>query len=261
VVRDYLFQIVLFLAGALIGIIGEIVKESLKKWIARILAMLLIAISLIWVGYELGQPIPTPEIAKEDAPLTDTPTLTVQPSPTNALPLPTPTFTVIPRPTPVPTSTPTYAPVPPTPQPAGIVTQVPVLGSEDDGVIWCTHSDGTHTITYDSGAYSPFPTNDGCDPKGCWKSTVFIYKNSDSDAIFAGSSKGEPQNPDLRIGWDEWLTTEAEVETKTHHAHQELLIELKADDCLTFIAIDRRDAYHWPADNRGKVILNVYSPR
>jgi hypothetical protein len=77
--RDFFFQIVLFLAGALIGIIGQFVGKGSQKWIARILAVLLIVISLIWAGYELG--------ARQAIPLAATPlpTPTSTPSPTSSV--------------------------------------------------------------------------------------------------------------------------------------------------------------------------------
>jgi hypothetical protein len=94
--RDFFFQTVLFLAGALIGIISQILQQRDQKRLALLFAFLLMAASFIWAGYELGinkevQPL----IAKSTS--SDTPTT----SPTaNALksqePLPTETITPLP---------------------------------------------------------------------------------------------------------------------------------------------------------------------
>lgn len=139
------------------------------------------------------------------------------------------------------------------------VARIEIPGSAQDGIAWCTNSNGIHEIRYESGAYSPWPSDDGCDPKGCWKSTIFVYRNSNPDSVFAGSSKGEPQNPVLQIGWDDWRKSLEQVETASRDLEAKH-IELHKNDCLTFIAIDGRDAYHFPSDNRGKVTVTVKLP-
>ena len=52
--RDFLFQIFLFLAGSIIGITAPLLSKRGQKWTAGVLAILLIAISLIWTGYEIA---------------------------------------------------------------------------------------------------------------------------------------------------------------------------------------------------------------
>lgn len=52
--RDFLFQIFLFLLGSIIGITVPLLSKRGQKWTAGVLAILLIAISLIWTGYELA---------------------------------------------------------------------------------------------------------------------------------------------------------------------------------------------------------------
>ena len=52
--REFFFQIVLFLAGAIIGIAVPLLQKPGQKLAAGILAFLLIVTSLLWVGYELG---------------------------------------------------------------------------------------------------------------------------------------------------------------------------------------------------------------
>lgn len=52
--RDLFFQIILFIAGALIGIAVPLFPKTGQKWTAGILAGLLISISFIWIGFEIG---------------------------------------------------------------------------------------------------------------------------------------------------------------------------------------------------------------
>ncbi len=49
----FCFQIVLFLAGAIIGVAVPLAPKRVQKWILAILAVSLIAVSLVWAGYEL----------------------------------------------------------------------------------------------------------------------------------------------------------------------------------------------------------------
>ena len=98
--RDFFFQIVMFLAGAIIGIIVPILDEPIQKRIATILAVILVATSLLWAGYEWGASDPNQVVGVEPPP--DTPTPTLGPTeistskPTNT-PIPstdTPTLTI-----------------------------------------------------------------------------------------------------------------------------------------------------------------------
>ena len=59
-VRDFLFEIILFLASAVLGIIAQILPNHQQKRLAAWLAVLLLIVSLAWVGFNifLGQPQP-----------------------------------------------------------------------------------------------------------------------------------------------------------------------------------------------------------
>lgn len=59
--REYFFQFVLFLAGAVIGIVASLFPNTGKR-LAWILALLLVATSLVWAGYEFGTRGPTPPL-------------------------------------------------------------------------------------------------------------------------------------------------------------------------------------------------------
>lgn len=52
--RDFLFQIVLFIAGAVIGVTVPLLSKRGQKWAVGTFAGLLIGTSLFWIGYELG---------------------------------------------------------------------------------------------------------------------------------------------------------------------------------------------------------------
>lgn len=56
IIREYLFQIVLFLAGALIGVIAALQKEKWNKILAWVLAITLIGTSAIWAYIEINRP-------------------------------------------------------------------------------------------------------------------------------------------------------------------------------------------------------------
>jgi hypothetical protein len=53
-IRDFFFQLVLFFAGAAIGIIAAILPRNRLKWTGGILSACFVITSLIWLGYEFG---------------------------------------------------------------------------------------------------------------------------------------------------------------------------------------------------------------
>ncbi len=63
--RDFLFQFVLLLTGALIGIIGTIATRPQAKKLAWGLAILLIGTSAMWFSYEFGFGLLPNEFAEE----------------------------------------------------------------------------------------------------------------------------------------------------------------------------------------------------
>lgn len=52
---DYFFQIILAVVGAVIGVTVPLLPNDKQKKIAKILAVMLIIIAILWVGYELGK--------------------------------------------------------------------------------------------------------------------------------------------------------------------------------------------------------------
>lgn len=60
--RDYFIQIVLFLTGIVVGVMVPLLPKSSLRWIGIVLSVLLISISSLWIGYELGlgESTPTP---------------------------------------------------------------------------------------------------------------------------------------------------------------------------------------------------------
>lgn len=120
---DFFFQIVLFLAGLVVGIMVPLLPKNHQKRLAGVLAVLLVVTSLIWTGYELGR---RDALASPVAGSSGTvPTIAAQPtempsaSPSR-IPVPTALLsTNIPSPTETssPTTPPTATAEPPTPTP------------------------------------------------------------------------------------------------------------------------------------------------
>jgi basic membrane protein A len=130
--RDFFFQIVLFLVGAVIGIAVPLLEKPIQKRIATILAIVLVSAGLLWAGYEIGareangtvianDPTDTPTATLESSTNTPTPTEpTLTPTPVENSPSPVATSTFTPEP---PTDTPvlptnTYTPEPPVSAPS-----------------------------------------------------------------------------------------------------------------------------------------------
>ncbi len=116
--KDYFIQIVLFLAGAVIGVVVPLLPKTTQKRIAGILAILLIATSLVWGGYVLIGTTPPS-------------TLTATPSSTYTPIAPTSTNTPTPL---MPTRTPT--PIDLTPITAGNADRVKHFRKLGEHVSW-----------------------------------------------------------------------------------------------------------------------------
>lgn len=56
--KDIFFQVVLSLSGAYVGTLVPLLPRKWQFWVVKILGWLLLAILLIWVGYELGTRFP-----------------------------------------------------------------------------------------------------------------------------------------------------------------------------------------------------------
>ena len=52
--RDFLLQIVLFLIGALVGVVAQLIPTSGQRWLSAGLSLILISTAAFWAGYELG---------------------------------------------------------------------------------------------------------------------------------------------------------------------------------------------------------------
>lgn len=128
--RDYFFQIVLFLAGIVAGVVIPLLPNKGQKWVAGVLSVLLIMVALIWVGYELGvREISSPVIVGTTL---DTPTHTPTSNSSADQPIP-PSDTPTATPTPTNTS-PTDTPIPPTDTP-GTSTPIPAIGIGSRAII------------------------------------------------------------------------------------------------------------------------------
>jgi len=142
------------------------------------------------------------------------------------------------------TSTPTFL------APTETIT---VSSKDGDGFSWHALVTGNYSIKYESGAYSPWPDDTGCDKAGCWKTTVFVYKNCATQWIRKeNATLDEPGNFDWRIGEDPWQQTPEQAEEMAKLTDG-ITIELQSGDCLKFIAIDGTDqttGYSAYTDNR-----------
>lgn len=67
--NDLFFQIVLFLVGAIIGVVAQILKPLYQKILAGVLAIICIAVASMWLGYQMGVSqvnLPTPSLVSVD---------------------------------------------------------------------------------------------------------------------------------------------------------------------------------------------------
>ncbi len=183
--------------------------------------------------------------------------------------LPSPTSTVMTvnqTPTTSIIAQPTDSPIPEISTPRIIYLEdVEVAGKDSDGTSWHIPSTGTYIITLKSGAYNGWENDAECEKtdhaeQGCWKTTIFIYRNCEIDWIRKeGADLDEPGNPDFRIGDDGWQESE-EIAAEIARLQDSLRIDLQQGECLKFVAIDGTDQETgWSAysDNRGIVILDV----
>lgn len=134
-----------------------------------------------------------------------------------------------------------------------------VPGNDGEGVSWFAPSDGKYTVQYGSGAYSLWANDSSCPTPGCWKTTLLIFKDCTVRWIRKeGADLDEPGDSDFpQIGLDPSQATVAIAEALAKSTDPQK-IELKAGDCLKFIAIDGKSATSsaYP-DNRGEVILII----
>ncbi len=115
-----------------------------------------------------------------------------------------------------------------------------VSGKDSDGEIWHAPATGIYRLEYSSGAYSPWPDATGCDPKGCWKTTIFIYKNRDVVWLPNGTMI-QPGEPDWSIGDDAWQQT-PELAEEIAGMSNGVVIELETGDYLNLIAVDGKES-------------------
>jgi len=146
---------------------------------------------------------------------------------------------------------------PPVPTPTPFMLTVP--SNDGEGVSWFAPSDGKYTVQYGSGAYSLWANDSSCPTQGCWKTTPLIFKDCIVRWIRKeGTDLDEPGDSEFpQIGLDPSQATVAIAEALAKSTDPQQ-IELKAGDCLKFIAIDGKSATGSAyTDNRGEVILII----
>ncbi len=142
---DFFFQIVLFIVGALVGVAVPLLPKGGQKTTAIVLAMLLIIVSLIWVGYEMG--------IRESKPtaVADVTSPTSAPTPTANQPYPPATTesSSIPEPTLLSTSSPTLGYTWSRPTDGMVMVYVPAGQFEMGSTNGESDEQPVHTVTLD----------------------------------------------------------------------------------------------------------------
>lgn len=233
--RDLFFQIVLLLVGVVIGVIIEILPtRSQKKRAARTIALLLIAISLVWIGYELG----TREILIGATTMSTMASSTISPETTILIPTPTltSTNTVTPK---IPFITP-----PPTPTFIGTIS---VPCNSPEGFEFVVTQSGTYIFQYVSGAYSVYSTDNIPTGEASWYTTIRVFKNRsvEWDGIYM-------VDPDYRVADYGSFFSKNEAEEKANGHSLELF--LLQGDYLILVAVDQPLGF---SDNPGEVTFDV----
>jgi hypothetical protein len=144
---------------------------------------------------------------------------------------------------------------------------VTILGNDFDGTTWNAPATGSYVVRYANGAYNGWKNDAACTTtdhvaEGCWKTTVFIYKNCDIKWIRTSptATLDEPGNFDFRIGLDSWQLSAEKAEELAKNTDPIPPIFLQAGDCLKFLTIDGYDTkagYSAYDDNQGSVNVTV----
>lgn len=190
--RDFLFQIILFLAGALAGIAVPLLPKLSQKRISGILAIILIAVAAGWAGYELGasqtaiKPSSTPQNTIESETVTTSSSDSVS-TPIRTSALATSTYTpAAPEPTdtqsPTLAPTPTWTPPPPSPSPSPLPSPTEIPDTDSDTVLnvgdtW--YADGLELRLIDTA----FDQNGGDEGQECYIA-IFEMENESSTSIY-----------------------------------------------------------------------------
>ena len=230
---------------AIVGRFKTIVELSRgRAFLLALFGLFLMALSII--GYFISLQA-TPRAA-------EVPTREPE-SVTSGSPTSIPAFTPQVIPTSAPATNTPSAPVPPTPTPVPVVVgTVRVPGYLEDGARFNCEKTGRYVITIDSGAYSPWPTDDYPGNQG-WLTTLYIYENGSVEWGTRETGLTGPVSPDYSIGWGEPKPTQSEAESVARG--MSITVDLQAGDYLTFVPIDEQTAYNYPANNRGEVVLSV----
>lgn len=145
-----------------------------------------------------------------------------------------------------------FPPQLPTPTPIE-VEMLTVLGSVETGEPFPVEMSGVggYLITVESGAYSPWPSDDHPGNQG-WLTMLYVYKTRDVEWDIRESGLEGPVNPDYEIGDGEPQLKREDAERSARGMR--ITVELQGGDYLTFVPLDERAFYY---DNRGDVILSI----
>jgi len=218
---DFFFQIVLFLAGATIGIAAPLLPRGSQKWAAGILALILLGISLVWIGYTVGYSVGTGA--------------SIAILPGGAIP-----------------STPPISPLATT----RIVSTLPpvslgtisVAAHKNEGVRFTASWTGIYEFEYDSGAYSRFPFEQQTPESPTWTTALRIFMNRPLEWHDVTLSE------DAEFDFLDRGLSSSSSEAESRAKGQSIKIPLSKGDYLTFVGIDTNPYYF---DNPGEVVLKV----
>lgn len=127
---------------------------------------------------------------------------------------------------------------------------------QESGVRFDAPRNGTYTISFIGGAYSPYANENGNDNK--WRTILQIYKNRDIEwgkrLTFT-----EPINSDFHLGdFETGNPTEAEAEARAKGTY--INLTLNKGDYLIIVAVDQKGAYLFEGRNRGNLYLQIILP-
>jgi hypothetical protein len=124
---------------------------------------------------------------------------------------------------------------------------------DSSGIQWCAEISAEYAIEYESGAYSVWGKETGCEGNGCWSTAVYVYKNRKVEWTPQGGDYAAG-NPDFEIGWQDGHVKKEDAEIIARAGKNRFETKMDSGDCLTFITTDGKSDY---GDNIGEIIVRV----
>ncbi|MEA2573471.1 MAG: hypothetical protein QOH93_769 [Chloroflexia bacterium] len=131
------------------------------------------------------------------------------------------------------------------------ITDLHILGSDDQGVEFKAPMSGTYIFRYVQGSYSTYPKDGATLGINPWRTAVFVYKNG---RVLWNGEHINGEAAFLRLAEAGDFPTQREVEEAIQQRNKDSQTSLNAGDKLTFIAVDGQTDY---TDNPGEVVIAV----